>query len=390
MPPLANLSFPQLMGTIWTTPSHFYRPLTMSLMAGVARMAGDPELAWRLLRWISILLLLTSYGFFVAAIRRLLDEEGKRLEASVGSWALPLCCFFSAGVLIAGGWFAVLFDVVALTLICAATLLLAGGRRLVPGLLLGIAWFLKEIAVLGIVVILLFAFREGRGRGSWRSMVIPAGTWLAAGLVYFSIRTALIPFGSARDIHGFDPRMFWPTIVAFADSFWVQTTLRAGPSILLLILFMIPLLALRHRYAVGLYLLTFLLASGAYWGQFGYNATKLVTPEVFNGRFFLIPATLALLLLMTAGRRAVLLVLLPFIVGGGLHTSARYRDLQKAYARIYQAAVVSRGFYCVDFPPRPFLDPSRNLVMGDLPDCPRRLDGVTGEVVTVEKHPAAP
>jgi hypothetical protein len=351
----------------------FWRPIPTLVVATVLHFVRDFNLSWRLLRGIDILLLLGALVLMLDAIRRWSGPSPWR------DLAFTVAFLFSSSTIITAGWYANIFDASALLLIAAGLSLLARSRPLAAGVVLGTAFFCKETAALALpFLVLLFA----AGRTSARDMLrtgIPAAI---LGAVYFAIRAHIVPFGSASDVHGFDPHLLAPTIVNWCESFWRQTMKASGPAIIGFLFLALSLAALRRPRLIAAAALFVLIAGCLYWGMFTqYQNGQLMSHLDLVGRLYLIPASLMLVILsIEAQTLAIALLLMPIVFGA----ATTYRDharFQRVYKRIY-ATARSAGHkpLTIEFPEKPLHDTVRGIEVGEIPGAAVILDPKNGRL----------
>lgn len=365
----------------------FWRPLPTLLVAAALHFVPDFAVSWRMLRAVNIVVLLTALYLFLSAIN---NFHGRR---TFRSWDGPLVLattvafLWSGSSLITAGWYANIFDATALLLVMAGVRLLSDDRPIAAGLLLGIAFFCKETAVLALPA-LLTLFLAGHVRS--RSLVRAAIPAVVLGATYFWIRSRIIPFGTESDVHQFAANQLWPTIRNLAESFWRQD-LKGAAGILGFLWLLLSFVALRRwKVAAGAVTL-FAGAAVIYWGMFGeYQNGILLHHLNFVGRLYLMPVALFLLVLSAERQRlAIALLCLPIVTGA--YTT--YRDhlrFQKVYREIYAAASTSSiRPTTVNYPTKPLDDTVRGIRVGDLPDAMIEIDARAGKVaLTPRYHPA--
>jgi len=323
-------------------------------------------------------LIILAYFFLLLATKKIFSRENRFLHREINMWIMPVIYFFSAGMMMSAQWFPTMFDILVLLFILLAYLLMIKGKGASAGFMLGIAWFSKEIALLGII---LPFFLYATHRIQKKTMVASLSGFVVLGGTYWLIRTFLVPLGSSSDLHGFQFQYAVQSILTFLESFWFQSLLRPGPTVTGILLFLYSIFSLKTWRVRGIFLFMIFLCILSYWGMLGYNGSLLITPEQFSGRFFIVPFVLALILFSLHGRKWALVPLCVAILYSGMAANKKYQEFQRAYARIYIEASTSNDLFCVHFPMKPLDDPSRNLKIGDYPSCPRYLDPKTGKLV---------
>jgi hypothetical protein len=378
----------------------FWRPIPTLLVAIVLHFVRDFGVSWKVLRAVNIGLLLGALYVLLHALtvaggrltgssstaNRLpatLTVDGGRPTGSSSTVNRPpatlftIAFLFSGSAVIAAGWFANIFDAAALLMLSVGLSLLLRGRALAAGVVFGVAFFCKESAALGLPFLLvLFAsgtitFRQALRAG------IPA---TILGAIYFVIRSKIVSFGGAGDIHGFDASQFLPTIVNLGESFWEQNL--KGFGLLGFLWLAISLAALKRPRLIAAALVFLLATAVIYWGMFNeYQNGILVHHLDFIGRLYLVPASLMLFLLALERRTLAIAVLLIPIVFGGFVTWRDHARFQRMYKRIYRTAAKSSVKpLTVHFPAKPLDDVVRGIKIGDLPDAPVTVDAKTGRL----------
>jgi len=346
------------------------------MLAAVLHFVRDFDVSWRLLRAVNAAMLLATLWLF---LRALTEADGEDPNRAPRTFALTIALLFSGSAVITAGWFANVFDASALLLIAVALRLLLRGRALTAGVILGVAFFCKETTALALpFLLMLFAARRITFRQLLRAG-IPAAVF---GAVYFFIRSKIVPFGSAGDVHGFSPGELLPTLAHLAESFWRQTLKGNGPGVLGFVWLTLSLAALRKTRLIGATVL-FLLATGLiYWGMFGeYQRGILMHHLDFAGRLYLIPAALLLFLLALERQTLAIGILCLPIVLGGYTTWRDHARFQRTYKRIYRtAATAQQKPLLVHFPTKPLEDTVRGIRIGDFPTSPVKVDPVTGRL----------
>lgn len=335
----------------------FWRPLPTLLVVNVLHFIPDFDVSWRILRAINI-------AMIVAAVKVLLDTAEAK---GALRFTMTVALLFSGSAVIAAGWYANIFDVSVLLLIAIAIRLLFRERAITAGLVLGIAFFCKETAALALPFLLvLFA----AGRITFRQMLHTALPATLLGAVYFAIRSRIVPFGTAGDVHGFAAEHFWPTVHHLAESFWRQTMKGPGPGVLGFVVLALSLLALWRPRLIGATLVFLTATVVIYWGMFGeYQNDLLIHHLNFIGRLYLVPVALMLFVLALERRTlAIALLCLP-IVFGGYTTWRDHARFQRMYKRIYRTtAESSQSILVVHYPAKPLTDTVRGIQIGDYPD----------------------
>jgi len=348
----------------------FWRPLPTLIAALFLHFIPSFAVSWRVLRFVNMLMIGGALLLLADAAERWRERSERR------RFLFTIALLFSGSGVMAAGWYAEIFDATALLLIALGLARLARGRDVEAGVLFGIAFYAKETAVLALpfLVILLAA-----GRISFRSALRAAIPAVILGGIYFAIRSRIVPFGSASDVHGFVKSEFLPTLVNVCATFWIQT-MKRRMLIIGLAFLALSLAALRKPRTIAVTALFLIGCAVIYWGMFlEYQDGALITHLNFIGRLYLVPAALFLVLLMVEARDAAIAVLLIPILFGGVETYRDHTRFQRVYKRIYRTAAESKTKpLVVHFPPKPLADKVRGLDVGDHPDAKVLIDPAKG------------
>jgi hypothetical protein len=344
----------------------FWRPLSTLIAALFLHFIPLFDASWRVLRLVNMLMMSGALLLFLDAANRWSPRSERR------RFLFTVAFLFSGSGIIAAGWYANIFDVTALLLIALGLALVSRGRELEAGVIFGIAFYAKETAVLALpfLVILLAA-----GRIPFRAALRAAIPALILGAIYFIIRSRIVPFGSASDVHGFDPKLFFPTLINFSSTFWMQT-MKRHVGVIGLAFLALSLAALRRPRLIALTALFVIGCVVIYWGMFSeYQDGLVIAHQNFIGRLYLVPAALFLFLLLIEAQDAAIALLLIPIVFGGAETYRDHTRFQRVYRRIYRTAATStaRPLF-VHFPVKPLADKVRGIDVGDHPDAKVVID----------------
>lgn len=364
----------------------FWRPLPTLVVATVLHFVRDFDVSWRVLRLLNLAMLLGTVALLVRTSRvagGLLPGPDPANESAPATGSrqvetlLVVGVLFSSSAVITAGWYANIFDASALLLIAAGLSLLVRGNDVAAGVVIGIAFFCKESAALALPFLLvLFAANRITLRQALRCG-IPAAI---LGAIYFFIRSKIVPFGGAGDIHGFAPEHLLPTFVNLAESFWEQTLKSRGVAGFFWLA--LSLAALRRPRVIAASLVFFCATAIIYWGMLSeYQNGVLIHHLDFVGRLYLVPATLMLFLLALERRTVAMAVLLLPIVFGGVVTWRDHARFQRMYKRIYSTAM--RGSVkplAVHYPPKPLDDTVRGVRIGDIPEASVTIIPETGRL----------
>lgn len=344
----------------------FWRPLPTLFVVAVLHAVPDFDVSWRVLRAVNIVLVLAAVQVLLTTIE---TRGALRFITTVAM-------LFSGSAVIVAGWFANIFDATALLQIAIAIRLLLRDHAIAAGVLIGIAFFCKETTALALpFLVILYA----AGRIDFRSLLragIPASV---LGAIYFALRSKVVPFGGAGDVHGFVLEQFLPTVIHLSESFWRQTLKGPGPGLLGFAFLLISLGSLRRPRLIAAALLFLSAAVVIYWGMFGiYQDGVLIHHLNFVGRLYLVPVTLMLFLLALERRTLAIAVLCIPIVYGGITTWRDHARFQRMYKRIYRVATTSPKPLTVHLPQKPLDDTVRGIKIGDIPNAALTVNARSG------------
>src|SRR4051812_23689517 len=131
----------QLVATILKTPLPFWRPIP-TIFAALVIHAVKPDVAWPLLRIVNMLMILGAVALLIRAVRVWAGDDDRR------DFFFVFATLFSAGAIIAAGWFANIFDASVLLLVAWGLLLVTRGWFMEAGFVFGAAFFFKETAAM--------------------------------------------------------------------------------------------------------------------------------------------------------------------------------------------------------------------------------------------------
>lgn len=363
----AAMSLGEKLRFVLTQSLGFWRPLPMLLVAPILHFITDFDVSWRILRAINM-------AFILVAVKLLLDAAQLK---GVERFATTIAMLFSGSAIIVAGWYANVFDASALLLIAVAITLLLRGRAIAAGVIIGIAFFCKETTALALpFLVMLFA----AGRITFRQLLGSAVPATLLGAVYFLLRSRIVAFGGAGDVHDFDPQHLMPTVLNLLESFWRQTL--KEPSVAGFAFLILSIAALRRPRVIAAALVFLAATIVVYWGMFGsYQDGVLINHLNFIGRLYLVPVTLMLFLLALERRTLMIAALCLPIMFGGITTWRDHARFQRMYKRIYRvAARTSAKPLTVNFSWKPLDDTVRGIKIGDIPDAPLAVDVKTGRV----------
>ena len=342
-------------------PVVLFRPLPMMLFTAVAATIREPDLTWRLLRLLNALLVLGAGALLLDALRRSRGPEpGRELAFAVGF-------LFSGSALITAGWFANAFDATALFFVALAIQQLFRGRPSTAGAALGLALFCKEVAVLGIVVlVVLWWTRPESRREAGRALLIA----LLLLVSYVGLRSVVVPPGSVADLRPLSLQGTAAALWGLPAAFWWQ--LPAPPLPWLGWMAAVATIAAMRSWRAAIGVAGLYIATALLYGTILNQAPgPLISPGNFAGRLYLVPAASILFLLAMYGRRFAIVVVLPLLLWGGAVTAHRHFRFQHAYLELYEAAAAAERplrVFCGFYDPV-FRYEHRNLVIGRLRDA---------------------
>jgi hypothetical protein len=361
----------QLVSMILKTPLPFWRPIP-TIFAALTIHILPPDIAWPFLRIVNMLMILGSVALLIRALTNWAGRDDRR------DFVFVFATLFSAGAIIVSGWFANIFDASVLLLAAWGLLLVTRGWFLEAGFVFGFAFFFKETAAMVLpLLLLLVAIDRLKVRDAIR-IAIPA---IALGILYFGLRSLVVPFGSAADTHQFQLSMLLPTAKGLIESYW-RETLWGSPGVTGYIVFAFSLAAMRTWRARAAFLVYAGAAVVMYLSMFAiYQGHDLIHYLMFVPRLYFIPVTLTLFV-FAADRRwwAIAILAIPLLFGA-IGTYMRYERFQRSYRNLYRYAATAPKPVKIDYAAKPLHDPRRGIDIGDFPDAPMRLDPVNGLLV---------
>lgn len=358
----------ELVAGNWTTGDEpgvvLFRPLPMLAVTAVAKAAPSWRSAWGALR-ILVAGALLAAALVLGRIARLGGGDPWPRVALVAGVLL------SASGVLAASWFAMAFDVLALLLVTAGIALALRGHPVAAGLTLAAALLCKESALIALPVAALVIAARAPPAGRRRlALVAAAGCAVALGL-----RAAVVPPGSAQDLHSLSPAGVLDAMVRLPAALWWQVS--DPPSLALgWLLVVVSVAGLRSWRAVAAALATLALAALLYGQMVHLGPSPLLDADAFAPRLYLVPGAVLLLLVTVAGRRWLPVLLLVPLLWGGVLTSRRQLEFQRAYQRVQSLAAEEAGELQVDCAlyRRPFVDRRRGLALGPFPAARWRLE----------------
>ena len=367
----AHQSAGQLVATILKTPLPFWRPIP-TIVAALTIHALPPDVAWPLLRIVNMLMILGAAVLLVRAVRALAGGDERR------DFFFVFAIIFSAGAIIVAGWFANIFDASVLLLAACGVLMIARGWLLEAGFVFGVAFFFKETTAMTLPLLLMLI---AIGRITLRDAVKTAIPTIAIGVLYFGLRSLVVPFGSAADTHQFQLSMLLPTAKGFVESYW-RETLWGWPNLFGYVAFVFSIAAMRGWRARGAFLVYAACAVVMYLSMFAtYQGHDLIHYLMFVPRLYFVPVTLTLFIFAVDRRWwAIAILAIPLLIGA-IGTYTRYERFQRSYRNLYRYARTASKPVRIDYAGKPLHDPRRGIEIGDFSDVPLRIDPVNGLLV---------
>jgi hypothetical protein len=367
----AHQSAGQLVAMILKTPLPFWRPIP-TIFAALTIHALPFGVAWPLLRIVNMLMVLAVVALLVRALRAWDGPDQRR------DFFVVFATLFSAGSIIVAGWFANIFDASVLLLVAWGLLLITRRWFIEAGCVFGFAFFFKETAAMALpLLVLLLAI----GRIKFRDSLRVAVPTIAIGVLYFALRSLVVPFGSAADTHQFHLGMLLPTALGLIESYW-RETLWGTPTIIGFLIFLFSIIAMRGWRAMLAFAAFTSAAMVIYLEMFArYQGGALIHYLMFVPRLYFIPVTLTLFIFALDRRWWAVAVLALPLLAGAVGTYMRYERFQRSYRNIYRFAQTAPKPVRIDYAMKPLHDPARGVEIGSFPDAPLRIDSVNGLLV---------
>jgi hypothetical protein len=361
----------QLVATILKTPLPFWRPIP-TIFAALVIHTLAPGVAWPLLRIVNMLMIMAAVALLLNAARKWAGEDARR------DFFLVFAALFSAGAIIVAGWLANIFDASVLLLAAYGLFLIARGWFLEAGFVFGVAFFFKETAAMTLpLLLLLIAIGKLKVRDGIR-IAIPT---IAIGILYFFLRSLVVPFGSAADTHQFQLSMLLPTAKGFIESYW-RETLWGTPNVIGYVIFAFSIAAMRGWRARGAFVAYVACAVVMYLSMFAtYQGHDLIHYLMFVPRLYFVPVTLTLFVFAIDRRWWAIAILAVPLLAGAIGTYTRYERFQRSYRNLYRYARTAPKPVRIDYSGKPLHDPRRGIDIGDFPEARWRLDPVNGLLV---------
>jgi hypothetical protein len=366
----------------WGKYHGLYRPLASSLLLLLYQL-GFGLVA---MRYFNALLLIFSFAVLANTMIFRWNIDWRR------ALGFSITALFSSGSLITATWFANIFDASCLALIALGVSQLARERFFAAGILFGLAFYCKEIAILSIPLIPWIMWRSRCL--SLRALVHCFVTLFSLAITYFVIRQHMVSLGSTGDIHQFTASSYWNSLLNMISGFWWQSTRFASSSLIgkiSLFMTIAVVLMLDNWWDRSLYAVLLLLTSLACWGMFLINHEILISSIHFIGRLFLIPGTLILCIISSGRLNQSLwkswIFTIPLTISA-IETGINHIHFQEMYKQIYEQAALPNRINAlkVNYEERKINDSMRRLQIGNFPDaelqvspkdgCLLRKDGV--------------
>jgi hypothetical protein len=372
LPPLESRGLLDNVHHVWEKTSLF-RPLPLALLASLQVLLGDPDSYWIIFRCLNICLLLASLACLLGFLQRLGCRSHERLIL------FSVTFLFGGAAVIVATWFANTYDASALLCISLGLLLISHKRPWTAGVAIGLAFFCKESAALVLPFLgYLLLFRNEQRRTS----ALATGTACLFALIYWLLRSQVTVLGSAADVHGFELDRLAPTLIGLIQTFWSQTV--ASPLRWLACLsFGLSLLLVRRWLSAAALAAIWLGSTVVYMGMITPRDFPMIHQATYSGRLFLIPVTMAALILAMNGRRAALwIVLVPGLIGG-YEVYHRHRLQQQVYRQAYDLAAdsVEKPLVVHSATPGNFYSPRLGIRIGNFPDADWELNRDEGRLV---------
>lgn len=379
--PVASASLFESARMFWLQelPLDIYRPLGSTFFIVFAKLTNG---SFVFLRYVNAAFILAAAVLFSSV----LNQQGEKNEENNGeskerALAFYTIFLFSSSALITVGWFANIFDASCLFFIALATKFYSSKNYLAYGISMVLAIYCKEAYVLSIPFFFLAIFQAKDT--NIKAIALVSLTVIAFSAIYWLARESVSPLGSEADIHGFSSGNFLAPSLSFLSGFWFQFS-KFAPNSPILWVGMIAIIAsiagLKSIAAKVTLIAIYLMSAIIYWGMFGFQGENIVTAQNFVARLYLVPFVLGLYLICKEGNRASIVVVALLSIWGMGATYADHRTFQNSYLEIYKLSRESNEQVVVHYPEKPLVDNNRNLLIGDYPDAPIRINPLTGEI----------
>ncbi len=365
---------------IWQqAPGHVFRPLPQMVILVIWHLLdSQAHLAFPALRLVTAAC--HACGMYLLVRRpgpHALDGKGK------SGWVLPclllVAMLFSPSGLVMAGWFASIYDAMVTLSLGLAVLCAQNRLWLGAGVCLGLAFFCKESALLGLAVLPILGLLP-RTRGDRLRLLVPLLTGM---LGYAVLRQQRVALGSAADLHGFALQH----MLAAAGGLLAGLPFGGVPASPWLALAggALSLLWWRslHAPARSCAVLVWLLTAILYAGMLPMpGARPLIHWSHFQGRLFVMPLLIAALTTLRHGHqpaRTAGIALLALSLPGALFVHD-HLHFQQLYRCMLAKAQEQHGMV-VHFPEKPLEGGHLGLWIGTMPQARCKLEPWTGTLV---------
>ena len=365
--PILSMGILKSVQTIWLQelPLDIYRPIGSSLFMIFGKISAGNYV---FLRYVNAAFVLGAAYIFASALR-------KNTEDTVRAIMFYIVVLFSSSALITAGWFANIFDASCLFFLAVATSSHGSKNYVVCTVAMVLAIFSKEIYVLAIPFLFL-AMVEAKDRNK-KAIAQVAITIAGFSVFYWFLRQAVVPLGSNADIHGFSADAFSRSALSFLSGFWFQFSKFSPYSPLLwigLTVLIISIFAVRSAKSKLTIITLLLMSTVIYWEMFSFQGNEIITSHNFVGRLYLVPFVLIFYLVCKDARGKSILLVSVLSIWGMVVTYQDHTSFQNTYLQIYELADDAGAQIRVHYPEKLLIDPRRNLLIGDYPDSPIRIN----------------
>ncbi len=352
---------------LWLQPlENIYRPLPISVAFLIAQLLSF-DWAWPVLRLVNAGLLLGSAACLVSTLRAW--QVGNRWQH------LQVFCLLlaSGSAVITAGWYANIFDAMALALLMLGIWFSSRQSIVLPVLCFSLAFFCKETSLLifPVLIALRFAQKLKPMQFNWIF-----GLSVLTAIAYLALRHYFVPIGSQQDIHHLDLASVGSTLYYWLSTLWWQHTQGGWPVFGLGLMCSACVLVTIKGWLARLLVVVLWLSASILYLSMLIPYDTLLSHLNFIGRLYLIPFVFTLLLLALWAKPIVFKVLLIPVFSGAVVTYYTHYHFQLIYQHIYllaaQQASASTPLY-IHYPATPFHDPRRHFYIGDYPNAAWRL-----------------
>lgn len=341
-------SFPQLFD-ISRFGFTLYRPLAISFLMCVHWLLPF-DLAWPLLRIVNAVMVFASFWLIADAARYYTASDGRPKQPHLSCNnrnPFTLCCYWlavllSPSVLIVATWYPNIFDASCLLFIALGIAALGRGHWLFAGIAFGIAWFCKETAVFVLPLLAYLFFIHPHSRKMTVNALL---VYTGISAIYWFLRNRVLVLGGPQDIHAFVFAQLLPTLQAVATRL-SSPGITVLPSLAGLLITLILALSARNALFFCFVLVLILGSAVLYLGMPGgvlSTDTPLISPAIFDARFFYIPLALLMFALLL-NNHAWPLLLLALSLGTSMPFEfLHYQKFQLAYQTYFNLAAQKTG-----------------------------------------------